>query len=457
MSHYSAPKRFAYSLFGGSAIWLGTTFCSPLAAYELSLPPISASAPDAMAVPEPTIQPSIVPAASLETEVPTCWDNGPVLEDSFCVNDYACENEYYDDYAYDGYEMDAAENNETTVVESSDADGLVDTPEQSVYSDLESGWEGSGCDYDEMYVYDYGDECQYYHDEYESGSQSVEEERVADINDETSAEEAWAEEYDYDTCEYDYDSSEYDYDNHDDGMEDADEVEAVTEESVHGIDESYEACDYVDPMEHFVYEYDMPADCMEMGAEEEVEIDLFARQPAELLQDADLDLIRSLEGLSDESATLRRARLNEYIEALGFEAIDFAYRYEDTAHADVLTLADDLPGVAAFLASYRLVEQNKIAIDEAVVLLESALSELSLDWIENVGRMTAVSEPAVSVSHPVVDAIAAAGTNSLSGFNALVSAVSQRLAKLPWAELSGRLREIRSAFRPLGSDDGLRF
>ena len=29
--------------------------------------------------------------------------------------------------------------------------------------------------------------------------------------------------------------------------------------------------------------------------------------------------------------------------------------------------------------------------------------------------------------------------------------ISERLSELPWTELAGRIREIRSAFRPLGT------
>jgi hypothetical protein len=207
-------------------------------------------------------------------------------------------------------------------------------------------------------------------------------------------------------------------------------------------------------MDHYGYEYDVPAEWKEMKAEKEIEadLDLFAWQPSELLHDADCNLIRSIERLSGEPAAVRRACLNEYIEGLGFEAIDFAYRYEDAADADVLTLADDLPGAAAFLASYRLVERGQIGMDDAVGLLNSALSGLSLDWIEGVGRL-AVPEKTLSASHPVVNAMAAAATHSIAGVRDLVTAVSERLADLPWNEFSQRLEEVRSALLPFGSDD----
>lgn len=670
MKCYSIPKRLLHIVFGGSAIWLGTTFCSPLAAYDFELPPTTASAPDALASPENATPPSIVPAASLEDV--SHWDNGPILEDELYNNDYACEDEYCDEYAYDGYNSDIGLEDESSSVECEDTDGLVDTPEESVYSDFEDSWddfgydygemyvhdeqavadeddsedytyewedeychgedwatgcdEGSGdadtqeesvcsdfdsyddfgydygemyasndqtvvdeevqdnsedytydwedeychgedwmtgCDeasgeaeeaeqteddsyayaeehyedywYDDEYVYDYEDEtgCDdsesvsgaeepeevtstvaaddadsseeddfsyefddyemyygyeadnaevaedvaaiedeiaedaaepdesdwedyYYGDEYlyENDSEQVAEEAEADetveveASVEASVEEAWADEYEYDTYEYDY----YDYDY---GMENASDAQAATDESADVRDESY---DHVDPMDHYGYEYEVPNDWMETEVDEPsgVELDLFAWRPNELLGDADCSLIRSIELLSDRGAAERRTRLNNYIEALGFEAIDFAYRYEDATDSDVLTLADDLPGMAAFLASYRLVEEGQIGMDDAVLLLESALSGLSLDWIEDVSHIAEPKET-VSTSHPVVVAMASAATLSIATVTDLAATISQQLADLPWSELQGRLDEIRSAFRPLGADNTFMF
>lgn len=634
MNCYSIPKRLLHIVFGGSAIWLGTTFCSPLAAYDFELPPTAASAPDALASPKHASPPSIVPAASFDDV--THWDNGPVFEDELHNNDYACqdeycdeyacedeycndyacedeysddyayEDEYCDEYAYDGYDSDMGLEDEESVVESEDADGLVDTPEESVYSEFEDAyddfgydygemyahdeqavadeeaqdnsedytyeWEdeychgedwATGCDegsseaeeaerteddsyacdeehyedywYDEEYVYDYVDEpgCDeaelssreeeseevastvaaddaeanedddfsyefddyemyygyqensaetaeeaavseeeiaedatvshesdwedyYYGDEYQYESDSepvaeemaVEETMEVEASAEACVEEAWADEYEYDT--YEYDDYDYDYD-----MESAGGAEAATDKSADMWDESY---DHVDPMDHYGYEYEVPSDWLVTEVEEpsELELDLFAWRPTELLDDADCSLIRSIEQLSDQPAAVRRANLNNYIEALGFEAIDFAYRYEDATDSDVLTLADDLPGMAAFLASYRLVEEGQIGMDDAVLLLESALSGLSLDWIEDVSHIAEPKEM-VSASHPVVEAMAAAATQSVAGVTGLAATISQRLADLPWSELEGRLDEIRSAFRPLGADDTFTF
>ncbi len=416
------------------------------------------------------------------------WARGD--DEAYAIDDEEDETdeydeEYYDDYgydeeyAYDDSEMSSLEEQPEAVAEAAaeDVDSNVEDDLSYEFEDYEMyyGYEeertelaeeattaepeiAEGVAEEAVDPHESDWEDYYYEDEYENDSQPVAEETAAaeSMDDVSRAEEAWADGYEYDEYEYDtygYDANDYDYEY---DMEDSYEADAVTEESAETMDESY---DYADPMDQYGYEYEMSNELKEMEAEEEAEVglDLFAWQPTELLHDGDINLIRSIERLSGRPADRRRACLNEYIEALGFEAIDFAYRYEDATDADVLTLADDLPGAAAFLASYRLVEQGQIGTDDAVVLLEGALSGLSLDWIEDVGRIASPAEESAGASHPVVDAMAAAATHSIAGMSALAAAVSRRLGDLPWAELSGRLEEIRSAFRPLGSDDALTF
>lgn len=643
MSSYSVSKRLLHIVFGGSAIWLGTTFCSPLVATDFDWPVTPAVVPDTLDGTTSAPQKSTLPASSLEGV--SHWDNGPVLKDESNNDDYACEEEFcwesgwgYDDagdqeayasditedvasesfdhdddswcyennccdeYAYDSYELDTSETKEV--------DGLVDLPEDAVYSDLETPSEDFGYDYgydemyahdeymdvdegtqndteddtceladdfgyedewaseyeqgategvegeqaanetsdddpemyedywyDEEYVYDYedgyddgydesemggmdeqsaqvaltpnaeaqeaveeedfsyefddyemyygyeeesaeltedvtnseeiaedatesqdsnwddyyyGNEYESNYEEYESDSQPIAEEMATDeaTDTEAVAEEAWADEYRYDSYEYDY--YDYDYD-----MEGADAADAATDDPEDSWDQPY---DYRDPMDQYGYEYRDASEWTGMEEDEagEVALDLFAWQPRELLGVADRSLIQSIELLAGQSASKRRTCLNNYIEALGFEAIDFAYRYEDATDSDVLTLADDLPGAAAFLGCYRLVEQGKVGMDDGVLLLQDALSGLSLDWIEEVGRL-AVPEEMASGSHPVVDALVGAANQSIASVTAITAAVSQQLADLPWVELEGRLEEIRSAFRPLGSDHSLTF
>ena len=632
MSCYSVPKRLLHIVFGGSAIWLGTTFCSPLAATDFETLPTSASAPDALADPDPTPLNSIVPPAFLE-EV-SYWDNGPVLEDEICNNDYACEEEVYDEfgwesdfaydyadtqepyardaakeaptesgepcvddswcdeYAYDGYESDARLDDESAAVENDDTDGLVETPGEYVYGTFEDGSNDSGYThdydeqmvadeiseystyefedeygyeevraadsqedsmddngieeteddtyvydeenyedywYDEEYVHDYEDnnneadvsfmeeqleevtsttgnvvhevseeddfsyefedygmyygyeenstetaeeatadeqniaedaapsdesewEDYYYESEYqyhyESDSQPMTEEMAGDsdpVEGEASTEEAWADE----NNAYEYEYYDYEYD-----MENVNEPEAASEDTEDAV------YDYIDPMDHYGYEYEVPSNWLEMEEEEEepseVTQDLFDWQANELLDGADCDLIQSMEQLSDQPASERRSCLNNYIEALGFEAIDFAYRYEDATDADLLNLSDDLPGAAAFLATYRLIEEGQIGMDDGVVLLEAALSDLSLDWIEDVGRMASPKE-VVSGPHPVVDAMTAVASHSIASVTALATAISHGMANLPWSEVEDRLDEIRSAFRPIEVGDAVTY
>ncbi len=589
MSHYSTRKRLVHILFGGSAIWLGTTFCSPLGATELELPPTPTSAPDALASPESPLVSSAVPAAPVEADTPTHWDTGPTPDDSVCENEYVWEDEYsdefyskydyasseetyaseaseeetcseseqascpdpafqdydeaccdedayesYDEYAYET-ETDATEETAGAEEEASDdfwyddeeycyedeydygdeaelSASEISQPEEpaesieepAVAADLNSDAEDEFAyefdDYEMYYSYEgyaaeadeesedvqevaeeaaepsksewedyyYEDEYQYYHAEYEGDSEPIAEDQVAEdqVAEEMSAEEAmmqeaqseemWADEYEYDGYEYQADREDYEYDSYEDdydsdlGMEDNSDMEAASEESAEVTEQAFEQADTT---EQYGNEYDIPSEWIE--TEPELDQDLLQQQPSDLLRESDIELIRSLRQVSGEPAAIRRARLNNHIEALGFEAIDFAYRYEDSADADVLTLADDLPGLAAFLASFRLVEKGEMSMDDGVVALESALSELSLDWIESVSRMAMPSDEVVSASHPVVRAMANVANRSIEGFGGFAARLSQQFADLPWAELSNRLGEIRSAFRPLDGDDNL--
>ena len=347
------------------------------------------------------------------------------VEEPMAEDDFSYEFDSYE--MYYGYEDGDAEiADEATADETELAEDVTESSE--------SEWED----------YYYGDEYRYYYEEYDNGDNSVAEEMPTEetFESEADAEETWAAEYEYNASDYDY----YDYE-----MESVNEVAADANESAEMWDESY---DDVDPMEQYGYEYEAWNDTEQADAEPEgrVELDLFAWEAPELLHAADCRLIRSVERLSDHPASERRACLNSYIESLGFEAIDFAYRFEDAADADVLTLADDLPSAAAFLACYRLIEQGRVEMDDAVVLLETALSGLSLEWIEDVGRISSSNEVA-STSHPVVDALATAATRSIASAGTLAAAISKQLTALPWTELEGRLEEIRAAFRPLGNNE----
>ena len=218
------------------------------------------------------------------------------------------------------------------------------------------------------------------------------------------------------------------------------------------------AYDYADPTEHYGCGYDDgeiegssseasgPAEAPRAAA------DLFSRQPSELLEESDWALMRTLESLYREPSAARRARLNDYIESLGFEAIDFAYRFEDSSDSDVLALADDLASVATLLACYRLVERDEICIDDAVGLLQRSLSSVTLDWIEGVGEgaaSPAAESRADGSVHPVVGAMVAATNRSIVAAKALAAGIAAELAEMPWTALTGRPGEVRSAAKPV--------
>ncbi len=238
----------------------------------------------------------------------------------------------------------------------------------------------------------------------------------------------------------------------------------VTEEASADQEEEWEpytyenAYDYADPTEHYGCDYDdgeIGGSSSEASGPAEAPraaVDLFSRQPSELLEESDWALMRTLESLYREPSAARRARLNDYIESLGFEAIDFAYRFENSSDSDVLALADDLASVATLLACYRLVERDEACIDDAVGLLQRSLSSVTLDWIEAVGQgaaSPAAESRADGSVHPVVGAMVAVTNRSIVAAKALAAGVAAELAEMPWTALTGRLDEVRSAAKPV--------
>ncbi|OHB78165.1 MAG: hypothetical protein A2V98_08655 [Planctomycetes bacterium RBG_16_64_12] len=210
-----------------------------------------------------------------------------------------------------------------------------------------------------------------------------------------------------------------------------------------------------------------PEDAPESGLE------LFAWRPADLLLFSDQEILRSLETLCEEPSGVRRAKLNEYVELLGWEAIDFASRFEDATGIEVLGLADDLPGTAAFLGVFRLIEQGELGMDEAVHLLRRSLGSLSLEWIEGVGAITADAfedwdpQPAAaevdtpdwsdttSASRPVVDVMVSLATRSLAGLGSAISSVSRKFSELDWQSLAAAAVEGRAASHTDAGDESL--
>ena len=186
-------------------------------------------------------------------------------------------------------------------------------------------------------------------------------------------------------------------------------------------------------------------------------VELFAWHPNELLSHQDQEILRSLERLCEDPSGVRRATLNDYLEEQGSDAIEFAGRFEDSSGIDVLGLADDLPGTAAFLASFRLLQRGELGIDEAVNVLRHSLANLSLDWIEGVQGITAnaledwdagidQSEDEsngwidmTSTARPLVVAMVSIANRSISGARSTITTVSSQLADM---ELSTVLRQL---------------
>lgn len=180
-------------------------------------------------------------------------------------------------------------------------------------------------------------------------------------------------------------------------------------------------------------------------------IELFAYRPTELLTSSDQDLLRTLSRLFEEPSGVRRAALNDYLETQGTNALDFAARFEDLTGIEFLGLADDLPGVAAFLASYRLLEQSELGVDEASDLLRRSLQRLAPDWIEGVDEITAnaqestsepvnadgaESDPSMgSVNNQVLKALGTLASQSLRGIGELSNAIPARFSQVAWTVL----------------------
>jgi len=206
--------------------------------------------------------------------------------------------------------------------------------------------------------------------------------------------------------------------------------------------------DYYDDVCDGYEPYDPGAEASSQGIDGGLEV--FAWHPAELLLFADQEVLRTLQRLGGEPSAVRRAALNEYLEGLGWEAIDFAFRFESDTGIEVLGLADDLPSAAAFLASYRLIERGDLGMDEGVEVLRRTLEDVSLDWIEGVDEITsdvpedwnaqqwAGRRDAVQQLHlarfgePVLEAMVNLATRKLGGLGGTILTVTARLSELGW-------------------------
>lgn len=214
---------------------------------------------------------------------------------------------------------------------------------------------------------------------------------------------------------------------------------------------------------------DSPADASsrhdaEQEAEAELEsgLDLFAADPAELLFNADQELLRTLAAQAEERAETRQRTLSRHLAAMG--AIDFASNLEEATGVEVIELTDNLPGLAAFLGVYRLVERGELAMDEGVDLLERSLRSSSPSWLDGVAAMTAGAleqqQPEASpalVENPseqnsttmngptVADALATLARDSFERFAGAIRTASGQAVGMDWARLYREATEGQAA------------
>ena len=224
---------------------------------------------------------------------------------------------------------------------------------------------------------------------------------------------------------------------------------------------------YADPYEYYGYRADrgqmedsgsdesqpaQDADVNDQGSDESPSpsgLELFAWRPGELLLPPDQQVLRNLEALCQKPSDIRREVVNNYVQDLGTEAADFASRFENFTGIDTASLGDDLPGLAAFLASYRLVQQGELGMDEAVLVLERSLHARSREWAEGVAEITAgafeetdrsmpvdTESPdqgdTTSSDAPMIDAVAKMTARSVADFGLAVWSLTRQVAESDW-------------------------
>ena len=118
-------------------------------------------------------------------------------------------------------------------------------------------------------------------------------------------------------------------------------------------------------------------------------VDLSAFLPSELLTAGDQDLLRKLAHLFEEPRDVRQHLVSEYLEGQGSEVTALASRLEDVTGTEAVNLVDDLPGLAALLAGFRLVERDDLDLEQAADWLQRSLENLSEQWIGEVNAITA--------------------------------------------------------------------
>ncbi len=158
--------------------------------------------------------------------------------------------------------------------------------------------------------------------------------------------------------------------------------------------------------------------------------------PSQLLADEDREVLRILKRCSEDTSGMRRATLSDHIEYLGMEAIEFATQFQDDTGIDVLGLADDMPGAAAMIATFRLIERGEVETEQAVEVLREGLLQLDNQWLSELAEMT--SEPVDQAGQwrtvrKAVDCLACASVGHLTGISRLVWRNLHRIDWLAWA------------------------
>ena len=162
------------------------------------------------------------------------------------------------------------------------------------------------------------------------------------------------------------------------------------------------------------------------GFDTDESLALFTWDPAELLTWSDQEILRQLVTLQDQTPGVRRAVLSDYIESLGMEATDLSIRFEEISGLAVLSLSDDLPQTAAFMACFRLVERGELESDEALALLQRSLLHRSDRWNCWIDEITTERV----TSNPMLKAVVLTAASSLDRLSEAISGISRQIKNL---------------------------
>jgi hypothetical protein len=177
------------------------------------------------------------------------------------------------------------------------------------------------------------------------------------------------------------------------------------------IDDEPLCYNYVDPSEYDRLDYyssevrqaiDAERALAEKRQETQSDLELFADSPADLLTANDEQLIVAI---TNESLSDRREAIDEYLclGELGPDAAEFADQFKAATGLNILDMTDNLPAVAAFLGSYRLLERGELGMQESVDLLRRSLTRLSPQWTNHVQGIAAKKTPLVCWSETATE------------------------------------------------------